>query len=47
MKLERTIIIMDSEKSEPYLDLYERYSQSGLKSEDIYGQERSNLKGKQ
>lgn len=46
MKLERTIIIMDSEKSEPYLDLYERYSQSGLKSEDIYGQERSNLKGK-
>ena len=46
MKLKRIIIIIDSENSEPYSELYERYNESGIKSEDIYGQESSNTEEK-
>ena len=46
MKLKRLIIIIDSEKSEPYFELYERYNKGQIKSEDIYGQESSNTEEK-
>ena len=46
MKLKRIIIIIDSENSEPYSELYERYNEGGIKSEDIYGQESSNTEEK-
>jgi len=35
---------MDSERSESYLDLYERYSDDGSKYENIYGHQSSNPK---
>lgn len=46
MKLKRIIIIMDSENTESYSDLYEIYKEGGIKSEDIYGQENINPKEK-
>ena len=46
MKLKRLIIIIDSEKNEPYFELYERYNKGQIKSEDIYGEESSNTEEK-
>ena len=37
---------MDSEKSEPYFELYERYNEGRIKSEDIYGKENNDTEEK-
>ena len=37
---------MDSQKSEPYFELYERYNEGRIKSEDIYGKENNDTEEK-
>ena len=42
MKLNRINIIIDSDHSESYSELYDRFIEGWIKSENIYRQENSN-----
>ena len=42
MKLNRIDIIIDSDHSESYSELYDRFIEGWIKSENIYRQENSN-----